>query len=236
MTLKVFIGYDYREAIAYHVLSHSILRRASGPVSIEPVMLSQLDPIVWWRPRSPNQSTDFTFARFLVPWLSNYHPQAIFLDCDMLCLGDIYDLKKEAMQQPYADVCVVKHDYEPCCETKFLGQVQTVYPCKNWSSVMVFNGHRQPVRNLTPIYVNNAPAMDLHQFKWAERVGELPREWNHLVGEYEPNHNAKLVHFTLGGPWHQGYDHCEFADEWGAELQDMLHRDNASFELIRNWL
>lgn len=237
-TLKVFIGYDHREAIAYHVLSHSIMRRASRPVSIQPIALHQFQGY-WTRPRAPQQSTDFTFARFLTPWLAGDGAPSgvsIFMDCDMLCLDDICKLEDYAHSNPYADVLVVKHDYDPISEKKFLNQTQTNYPCKNWSSLMVFNGHRQAIRNLTPSYVNAAPAMDLHQFKWSEAVGALPLRWNHLVGEYEPTYDVGIAHFTLGGPWFSGYHDCEYSKEWYDELKDMLHRDSPSFDLNRVWL
>ena len=234
MMLTVAIGYDHRESIAFHVLAHSIMRRASGPVRIVPVNLDNLPG--YTRPRSPFQSTDFTYARFLTPSLAEDNEVSIFMDCDMLCLGDVYELKALAKSDLRSDVLVVKHDYVPKTEGKFLGQVQTPYPKKNWSSVMVFNGHRQPVKDLQYGIVNTADAMYLHQFGWAKQVGELPPEWNHLVGEYTPNPDAKLVHFTLGGPWFSGYAHCEYSTEWYAELNDMLHRDNPSFQLERHWL
>lgn len=220
--LTVGIGYDARESVAYHVLSHSIMRRASKPVRIMPIMLSQLNGI-FTRPRSPEQSTDFTYARFLTPWLADENSTSVFLDCDMLCLTDICELEQLAMQHMYDDVLVVKHDYTPKTSSKFLGAKQTTYPCKNWSSVMVFNGHRQPVKNLTPDYVNHARPMDLHQFKWAQTVGSLPAEWNHLVGEYPQNPNAKIVHYTLGGPYFEEYESCEYSNLWFAEFQNMMH-------------
>lgn len=232
--LTVAIGYDHRESIAYHVLAHSIMRRASRPVRIQPLLLSQLGQI-FTRPRSPLQSTDFTYTRFLTPFLAG-GGVSVFLDSDMLCLGDICELEDIARANLYNDVLVVKHDYEPLTQSKFLGATQTSYPCKNWSSVMVFNGHRQPVRNLTPAYVNDASAMDLHQFKWATSVGNLPPEWNHLVGEYPPNPNAKLIHYTLGGPYFKGYQDCEYSSAWFEELQHMLHRDGPSFYLDRVWM
>lgn len=222
MTLKVFIGYDQREAVAYHVLSHSIMRRASRPVSIQPIYLDQLGSN-WWRARHPNQSTDFTFARFLTPWLSDYHGISVFMDCDMLCLDDIWKLHDLCKPDHYKDVFVVKHDYTPKTAAKFLSQPQSIYPCKNWSSLMVFNNHRARTRDLTPIYVNNSPPMDLHQFKWASDVGDLPERWNHLVGEYAPNPDVSLVHYTLGGPWFDAYRDCEYSSEWWEEYADMTH-------------
>ena len=42
-TIRVFIGYDSREAVAFDVLAHSIQRNATQPVSITPVKLEQLE-------------------------------------------------------------------------------------------------------------------------------------------------------------------------------------------------
>lgn len=224
--LNVVIGFDRKESVAYHVLAHSIMRRASRPVSITPLYLPQLEAANYYRrQRDVDQSTDFTYSRFLTPWLTSASGgRSVFMDCDMLCLGDIYELDRIASDQMYKDVCVVKHDYVPNPDPKFLGQVQTVYPCKNWSSVMVFNGHRMAVRRLTPSYINTVTAMDLHQFRWCskpEDVGVLPVEWNHLVGEYAPNPKAKLVHYTRGGPWFSQFANCEYAREWWDEYYDM---------------
>lgn len=232
--LTVCIGYDHKEAIAYHVLAHSIMRRASSPVRIQPIILSQLEGI-YTRPRSPLQSTDFTYARFLTPHLAG-NGVSIFLDSDMLCLGDICELEDIAHANLYHDVLVVKHDYIPHEGNKFLNQPQTIYPCKNWSSVMVFNPHRVAVQKLSPEYVNKAEAMDLHQFKWAQSVGDLDPAWNHLVGEYTTNPQAKLVHFTRGGPYFRGYEHCEYSGLWFEELHDMMHREDPSFYLDRVWI
>src|ERR1700676_2935012 len=186
--LKIYIGYDPKEAVTWHVLAHSILARASGPIQICPISLSTLKGI-FNRERDAKQSTDFTYARFLTPYLAG-PGISIFMDSDMLCLCDIWELWQYANENPYSDVLVVKHVYSPRDRKKFLGNEQTTYPCKNWSSLMVFNGHRQAIRKLTPEYVNTASAMDLHQFKWALDVGEIPVDYNHLVGEYLPNPHA----------------------------------------------
>jgi hypothetical protein len=117
---------------------------------------------------------------------------------------------------------VVKHDYTPKTATKFFGQQQTVYPRKNWSSLMVFNNAR--CHNLTPEDVNSASALELHRFKWMddEAVGSLPLEWNWLVGEYEPNAEAKILHYTLGGPWFHEYDNRDHSEEWHIALDDTI--------------
>lgn len=218
--IKVFIGYDPREAVAFSVLSHSIYVRASRPVSITPLMLSQLGDILT-RERHPLQSTDFSFSRFLVPFLCDYQDWAIFMDCDMLMLDDIARLWS-LRDERYA-VMVVKHDHVPRETKKFLGEPQSRYEKKNWSSVMLFNNKKCTA--LTPEYVNRASGLELHQFKWLESeqlIGSLPDRWNHLVGYNAPRHDAALVHYTLGGPYFSEYRDCEYSEEWRKECDAML--------------
>jgi hypothetical protein len=221
--IKVFIGYDPREAVAYSVLAHSIHARASAPIAIVPLMLRELGHILT-RERHPLQSTDFSFSRFLTPFLSDYADWSIFMDCDMLVLDDI--AKLFALRDDRYAVMVVKHDHVPREQKKFLDQPQTPYQKKNWSSVMLFNNAR--CRALTPLYVNTASGLELHQFKWLADdglIGEIPSRWNHLVGYHAPRRDASLVHYTLGGPYFDEYRDCEYADEWRNEQEAMLHVD-----------
>lgn len=218
--IRVFIGYDSRESVAYSVLAHSIQVRASTPVAVAPLMLTQLDRI-FDRARNPLQSTDFAFTRFLVPYLCNYEGWAIFMDCDMLMRDDIAKLWA-CRDERYA-VKVVQHDHVPRETTKFLGQPQTVYPKKNWSSVMLMNNAK--CRALTPGLVNTASGLQLHRFEWLpeqDAIGALPKRWNHLVGYDAPDSDAALAHFTLGGPYFDDYTNCEFANEWQQMREDML--------------
>lgn len=228
--LRVFIGYDPNETVAYHVCCHSILSRSSVPVQFTPINkrnIPEFDRGI------EDGSTEFSFSRFLTPYLADHVGQAIFMDCDMLVRCDLSEILKEVDSSN--DVHVVKHDYEPKAGKKFLGATQHVYPKKNWSSVMVFNCYTAPCRRLTPDYVNKASGANLHQFGWTsyKRVGELDPAWNHLVGEYEPNPDAKIVHFTLGTPCFKGYDKQEFADEWFAELEAMNAATNRTFKVER---
>jgi hypothetical protein len=220
--LNVYIGYDPKESVAFYTLAHSILRRASIPVAIAPLMRSQLKDI-YTRERGPTESTEFSLTRFLVPYLSGYSGWSVFMDCDMLCLADIAELAAQIERQPDKAVLVCKHDYVPRTERKFLDQVQTKYPRKNWSSLMVFNNAR--CRSLTPAYVNNAAGLELHRFGWTEdaSIGEIPLEWNWLVGEYARSPEAKIVHYTLGGPYFDDYRDCDYATEWRAEFASMRH-------------
>ena len=218
--LRIFIGYDPRESVAFHVLSHSLLRRSSVPLSVSPLVRSQLKS-VYTRPRGPTESTEFSMTRFLVPALSGYQGWSIFMDCDMLCRADIAGLAAEIERQPDKAVLVCKHDYTPRTERKFLGHLQTKYTRKNWSSLMLFNNAR--CRSLTSDYVNTASGLELHRFAWIDdaAIGELALEWNWLVGEYEHNAHARIVHFTIGGPYFPEYRSCDYADEWFAEFESM---------------
>ena len=219
--IPVFIGYDPKEAGAFSVLAYSIHEHASQPVTIAPIMLSQIQG-VYTRERNPLQSTEFSFSRFLTPYLSNYEGWSIFMDCDMVMQDDIAKLW-ELRDDRYAVMCV-KHIHQPKEDTKFLDAVQTKYEKKNWSSVMLFNNAK--CRSLTPEYVNTATGLELHQFKWIandDLIGEIPQKWNHLVGYNAPDPNASLIHFTIGGPYFHEYADCEHSNTWNAVKEKMLH-------------
>jgi lipopolysaccharide biosynthesis glycosyltransferase len=210
--IRVFIGFDPREAVACNVLTYSIARRATAPVSIAPIMLSQLS----------STYTDFSFSRFLTPYLSGYEGWSLFMDCDMLVLDDI--AKLWALRDSRYAVQVVKHDHRPKETIKFLGAEQVPYEKKNWSSVMLFNNAM--CRALTPEFVNTATGLELHQFKWLagdHLIGELPSKWNHLVGYDAHIPDASLVHYTIGGPYFPAYEDCAYGDEWRAEREAMLY-------------
>ena len=219
--IRVFIGYDAREDVAFSVLEHSIRARASEPVSVTGLVLSQLKPF-FSRDVHPLQSTEFSFSRFLVPHLSDFEGWSLFTDCDMLVLDDIARLW--ALRDDRFAVMVVKHDHRPRESVKFLGAPQTAYDKKNWSSVMLFNNAR--CRSLSTQYVSAASGLDLHQFKWLgddALIGSLPHRWNHLVGYDEPSDDVSLVHYTIGGPYFQEYADCEHAAAWFAEREAMLY-------------
>ena len=221
--IRVFIGFDPRETVAFHVLSQSIHARASQPVAITPVMLSQLEGLMT-RERNPLQSTDFSFSRFLTPYLCDYDGWAVFMDCDMLVLQDM--AKLWALRDDNYAVQVVKHDHVPEEDTKFLGAPQTRYEKKNWSSVMLFNCAK--CKALTPDYVNTADGLELHRFHWLDgdhQIGALPNRWNHLVGVQEPaSEEAALLHWTLGGPWFRGQRSMggTVAAEWFGARDDAM--------------
>ena len=221
--IRIFIGYDSREKIAMNVLAHSIFKRSSKPVAISPIMLSQLQNI-HTRERHPLQSTDFSFSRFLTPYLCNFEGWAIFMDCDMLVMDDISKLWE--MRDNRFSIQVVKHKHIPKNDHKFLNQVQSKYEKKNWSSVILFNNAQ--CRKLTPDYVDTATGLELHQFKWLSsesEIGEIPARWNHLVDYNLDIEDPANLHFTNGGPYFEEYRDCSYSDLWRNEFSDMISFD-----------
>ena len=219
--INIFIGFDEGEKVSYHILSESIRRQSSVPVSITPLCLSNLPE--FRRELQTNQSTEFAFSRFLVPYLSEYKGWSLFLDCDMMFRDDIKNLW-DMIDEDKSIMCC-KHDYIPKQNVKFRGAKNEAFPKKNWSSFMLMNNQR--CKMLTKEYVETASGLELHQFKWTheENVGELPLEWNWLVGEYNYNKNAKNVHWTLGGPYFEDYARSDYADEWFEIYYDTIKVD-----------
>jgi lipopolysaccharide biosynthesis glycosyltransferase len=226
--IPIFVGYDPRERAATNVLIDSLYRHSSRPLAISPIVTPQLAE-VFQRERDPKQSTAFSFTRFLVPWLMGYQGWAIFMDCDMLCRGDISELWA-LREDRYAVLCV-QHDHRPNESAKFLGEVQSAYPKKNWSSLMLLNCARCTA--LTPDYVNTASGLQLHRFDWLDgdhQIGALPDRWNHLVDvQPAPRQPAAeggptLLHWTLGGPWfrEQRTMGGPLAAEWFSARDDAL--------------
>jgi hypothetical protein len=229
--IRCFLGYDPREAVAMHVCTSSILRRASKPVSFTYLAKNQFDEdyVETHLPESDlvkagyPASNAFVFSRFLVPWLCDFQGWAIFLDGDMVVKDDIVKLWR--MRDPFAAAQVVKHQYQTRHPIKYLGGVNEDYPRKNWSSVILWNCGHYRNRRLYPDFVAQQGGDYLHQFKWLDDqfIGDLPHEWNWLVGEYEPSSEAKLLHYTVGGPYFEDYADCDHADDWREEHAAMNH-------------
>lgn len=229
--IPVFIGHDSKEVLAWHVLASSIIHRTRSPVALTPLGNKTLDDVTWKRPRGPYDSTEFSTARFLVPYLQDYRGWAIFMDSDCVCGEDIERLW-EQRDNAYAVMCV-KHQHTPKEHHKFLGQPQTIYGRKNWSSLMLFNCGHPATRNLTLDYVTYAPGIDLHSMNWAEgAIGSLKGSWNVLstsrLGLEHPTHKEEdpiaLLHYTRGGPWHGEFTAGQNA--WLDELTQMLGGEN----------
>lgn len=236
MNASIWIGFDSREASAFAVARHSIQRRLTQPIPIKGVVLSELQksglytrpmemrpssvdkPVMWDVISDAPMSTQHACARFLVKELTQ-QGWALFCDGDILARGNVARLFENL--DPSIPLYCVKHNYKPKAGLKMDGMQNLAYPKKNWSSVFILNTKHEANDALTVDLVNSLPGRDLHRFSWLEenQIGELPPEWNYLVGESKPLPDVKLAHFTLGVPDMAGYTDCEFADEWRAELE-----------------
>lgn len=221
--IKIFIGFDKVESVAWHTMVSSIMRQSSRPVAIVPVNLANFKNF-FHRERDPKQSNEFSISRFLVPYLCDYQGYGIFFDCDMLLRTDIAEIFDVIDSDPGKALYVVQHSYEPRDDIKYLDTVQYKYPRKNWSSVVLWNCGHKDNKKVTPEYVNTASAMELHRFLWLEDndIGELDVRWNWLVGEYtDPPADVKNVHWTVGGPYFKEYQDADFSEEWFEESARM---------------
>ncbi|MEZ5870628.1 MAG: glycosyltransferase [Nitratireductor sp.] len=212
--IRVFIGFDTREATAYHVCSNSIIRQSSDVVSITPLHLGNLKT---YEEKHSDGSNHFIYTRFLIPHLMEYKGWALFIDGDMILRDDI--AKLWALRDDSKAVMCVHHDYKTKTQSKYLGSVNQDYPRKNWSSVVLWNCEHPANRVVTPEFVANGTGATLHRFTWLDDnlIGELPIEWNWLPDEFGENQDAKLLHFTLGTPCFHEYANVPMAAEWHHE-------------------
>ena len=225
--MKVFVGYDTREDIAYQVCKHSLEAR-NKDVEVKSLKQNELREQGWYtRPIDKLASTEFTFTRFLVPELCNFDGWALFCDSDIIFIEDIKELFDQA-DDKYAVMCA-QHDYTPKEGIKMDGQTQTVYPRKNWSSVVLFNCGHPSNKKLTLDLVNNPDISGayLHRFSWLDdsQIGKISHEWNWLTDWYEEGKDGtpKALHYTEGGPWFENYRNCGWHSTWKIELQDMMN-------------
>jgi lipopolysaccharide biosynthesis glycosyltransferase len=216
MALRIFIGFDHREAECADVLAYSLRAHASIPLDIRYLKLSELD---FDRPLDPLQSTEFTYSRFLVPYLCDYRGKAVFMDCDMLCLGDIKEL--DDLDMANFALRVVKHDYRPSATTKMDGRAQSVYPRKNWSSLMILNCARLTL--WTKEVVETQSGAFLHRFQEIDDalIGDIPKTWNTLDWM---DQKTKLIHYTSGGPWFEECRDHPYGRIW-LEWRDRLRAE-----------
>ena len=210
-TIKIVVGFDQRESVAYHVFIQSIIEKSSLPVLFVPLAINVLNG---YKETHTDKSNDFIYSRFLTPYLNNFNGWAIFADGDMICQADIkelWDLRDESKA-----LLVVKHDYQTKAHKKYLGNINENYPRKNWSSVILWNCAHPKHKILTPEFIASQTGKYLHRFSWLDDtdIGELPKEWNWLAIEYPENKNAKLIHYTLGTPCFKEYKNTEMADIW----------------------
>ena len=209
--LKIFIGYDDKEAVVFHTCVQSIIEKCKVPVSIHPLNLQMFQN---YKETHKDGSNNFIYSRFLVPYLSDFKGKALFLDGDMIVNDDLNNLFN-LFDEQYA-VQVVKHDYKTKFPIKYLGHKNDDYPKKNWSSVILFNCSHPKNKVLTPKLIETSQGSYLHRFSWLDdnEVGEISEEWNYLVLEYPETKKAKILHYTVGAPCFKDFDYGAEAKIW----------------------
>ena len=218
-SIKLVVGFDQRESVAYHTFCQSIIEHASAPLTFIPLAINSLKE---YKEVHVDGSNDFIYSRFLTPYLNNFEGWAIFADGDMICQADIKELWN--LRDESKALLVVKHNYETKVSKKYLGNKNENYPRKNWSSVILWNCSHPKHRILTPEFIAKQPGSYLHRFSWLDDsdIGELPKEWNWLAIEYPENKNAKLIHYTLGTPCFKEYKDSEMASIWYSTYQKTI--------------
>jgi lipopolysaccharide biosynthesis glycosyltransferase len=209
--IKLVVGFDQREAIAYHVFCQSVIDHSTVPVQFLPLAENTLN---MYKEVHTDGSNRFIYSRFLTPYLMDFSGWAIFADGDMVCQADIFELW--SLRDKSKAVQVVQHKYQTKVEKKYLNNRNENYPRKNWSSLILWNCSHPENKILTPKFIQSQPGSYLHRFSWLtdDLIGSLDLEWNWLAIEYPDNLNAKLIHYTLGTPCFKNYSNESMSEGW----------------------
>jgi len=221
--LTVYVGFDSRnfgQMMAYETCRTSIVKTASQPVEVRQLIQKNLRARgIYYQPVDPKAATEFSLTRFLTPFLNQFKGWAVFCDSDFVWTDDVWKILDYARADPGKAVYCVHHNHIPKSGLKMNGLAQFAYPRKNWSSMMLFNCEHPSTQKLTVSAVNNQTPAWLHRMYWANdsEIGSIPHTYNYLVGHYydhNENNLPKVIHWTDGGPWHPGYENCEFGQLW----------------------
>jgi hypothetical protein len=206
--LRVYIGYDEREKVAYDVAEKTAKAWGCDVIPLYEERLRYHGLLT--RPTDRRgglfdlnsnapMSTEFAISRFFVPVLA-HAGWCLFADSDVVFTEDPLELM--AFADPDKALHCVKHDAFNADGTKMRGQSQTSYARKCWSSVILWNCDHPSNKRLNLSLLNQWPGRDLHGLKWLadSEIGELPSEANWLVGIQPKPERPIVCHFTLGTP------------------------------------
>ena len=217
--VDVVVGFDQREAVAYHAFTQSVIEKSSIPIRFLPLNINSLTN---YKETHEDGSNEFIYSRFLVPYLMNFKGWAIYADGDMVCLEDIKKLWN-LRDNKYA-IQVVKHDYKTKIKNKYWGNKNENYPRKNWSSLILWNCEHKSHKILTPDFIQKQTGAFLHRFNWIKdsEIGDINKEWNWLAMEYEEKQDINLIHYTIGTPCFEEYQNSSLASYWKESFMSML--------------
>ena len=217
--VDIVVGFDQREAVAYHAFTQSVIEKSSIPIRFLPLNINSLTN---YKETHEDGSNEFIYSRFLVPYLMNFKGWAIYADGDMVCLEDIKKLWN-LRDNKYA-IQVVKHDYKTKIKNKYWGNKNENYPRKNWSSLILWNCEHKSHKVLTPDFIQKQKGAFLHRFNWIKdsEIGDINKEWNWLAMEYEEKQDINLIHYTIGTPCFEEYQNSSLASYWKTSFLSML--------------
>jgi hypothetical protein len=213
--IRLFCGFDAREAIGWQVFASSVLRHTRNIVQMTPLSSAGVR----------EGSNAFTNSRFLVPYLCGYKGMAIFADAsDMLLLHDLSELAYHF--DPRFALQVVQHSYKTRHPIKYMGTDMQCpnrdYPRKNWASLFIANCAHPAWQAMTPAALRDMLTAGANPLtlSWLadDLIGTLPAAWNVLADEGQDTAGAKLLHWTAGIPCIPAYRSSPGADLWRAEL------------------
>ena len=237
--MKVYVGYDssnYGQEVAYRVCKRSI-QNHNAKAEVFPIKMRDLRAAnIYNRPHDDKQSTEFTYTRFLTPFLNRYSEKVLFCDSDFLWKCNIEEVLNFIKE--HQSIACVQHEYTDCQnKTKMDGLKQEWYPRKNWSSLMLFNASHEDCKKLTKEVISTESPKYLHRMEWTtdDNIGSIPIEYNYLVGYYS-SPSPKALHFTDGGPWHKDTINVEHAQEWLDYLtsEERTHYEHGMFWSRKN--
>lgn len=197
--IRVYVGSDVhqRHAEMEAILHYSIFKHASEKVEVHFMCAGDNFKVSngprdghWNLCREPNQAwpkfghgTDFSVFRMAVPEYAGFTGKAIYLDVDMIVLGDIAELWRMPQKKPYL------------CNSGKRTEVALI-DCAAFQDVPWWPriAQMQP----SGVYLSNYRSM-LAQHGFLEE--SLPWEWN-SVDKMLPG--AKLIHYSAvpTQPWH----------------------------------
>lgn len=169
--IRVFIGTDSSiHQKAEKVVKYSILKNTDAEVDVQFIQPG-------WKSKGP---TGFTLHRYLIPKLCNHEGFAIYLDVDMLILGNIQELWD---YKTLGKWCI------PPRSKKQINDDVSVIDCNTFSDLPIGN----VIRKLDKTSIRNIIGNRYHQ--------NIPKEWNAIDVLSD---NTKLLHYSRLGtqPWH----------------------------------
>jgi hypothetical protein len=205
--LSVYIGYDSRHDGVEEVQIKSHIQAMTRNVKEEDTRfipefkLLDISKIPEYTREYANQSTEFTYSRFLIPYLENYEGFSMFIDNDFIWQKPFWEMFY--FLHPDNAVACVQYDYEleKMSKTKMGGEENVMYPKKLWSSLMFFNNAHEDCKKLTPEVINTATGQYLHQFEWTDAIDRIPDKYILTEGMSDDEKRYHAVHYTRGGPW-----------------------------------